>query len=161
MSSPFTYADIAHAFFKDDWGKVKPTMREACGNAKPDELTVGALQIILEKVEAVADVATRVLFDRLQKNVRKQVREIESIYCDELKDREKKHGPCPADLRLYLLNDANDRMWKSIGREFAWGDLSRLSRPWNMQHIMRPEEDSPWRKEYDRWMKRKAKKGEK
>lgn len=145
----YTPSEKARLYLRDRYGKKYENDTAACLDSKYDELLFGLVGGVIKDV---SEVIYQIVGNRIQTEIADKIYQADDHVYSEMLGREKKHGPCPKQLRAWLLNDTKDRIRCSVGRHFLW------ECPINSvfyECIDPPPKDHALRAEYNKWMKRK------
>ncbi len=145
----YTPSDKTKVFLENRYGKTYTDDKAACESSKYDELLFGLVGSVIKDVAEVID---KIAGKRLQRNISTKIYEADKDVNLQMLQREEKHGPCPTNLRVWLLRAAKDNIRLHVGIRLTYDVPPYLSiHPW----IDPPPKDHALRTEYNKWMKRK------
>ena len=151
----FSYAKIGEELIKGCWGPHAESLEKAVlslDEAKASRCVLSYL--VREQIDFMRSVeplvtALRSVVDQLVRDrVRAWEDETWKDFAQQIQEREQVHGPCPRDLRRALSGSWQLSSISQIGYFLRNGVVPNYVSP--------PDKGSVARKEYDRWMKRKA-----
>jgi hypothetical protein len=141
----YTTPDQARLYLRDGVGRKYSSDDEA-RFVQADQLSGAMLALIAQTLIGFEEAIALPFIKRRMKQLELSAdREFEK----QIASREAKHGECPEDLRRYLRSTFYDMRLYQIEWALESGNVSNF--------IEAPAKHHPLRKDYDRWMRRKAK----
>lgn len=154
MQNHYSLKDISREYSRRNRGYKCSNVKKAVEVSTKEDVAIGTLLRIadfLERLQFLATVSESAFNAMIYQRCPLCAAVKEEHFRQQMEEREKKHGPCPEELKLTLERDAG------VHHHFA----SELAYPEDASaYIALPEKGTAARKMYDRWMKRRAPKAQ-